>query len=179
MPHSDTSRLGRFKLLTTKPTLLKLSLNSFNVFFTLAPRPAGSSTSLLKRCQKQLSSKYSFNISLWRSARKSRLERIRYEHIKEIFGVKEKTDIIDIIEMKRLQWYGHVKRMQRERLPILIMELIPGEGRKRGRPRKTWMEGVRAARNTRRLEADHWLNRNEWCLGSGRRRQLSQDRIDR
>jgi len=29
------------------------------------------------------------------------------------------------------------------------------------------------------LEADQWLNRKEWRLGSGRRRQLSQDRIDR
>jgi hypothetical protein len=49
---------------------------------------------------------------LRRSARKSRLERIKNEHIKEIMGVKEKPDIIDIIERKRLQWYGHVKRMQ-------------------------------------------------------------------
>jgi hypothetical protein len=31
--------------------------------------------------------------------------------------VKEKRDIIDSIERKRLQWYGHVKRMQEERLP--------------------------------------------------------------
>jgi hypothetical protein len=65
----------------------------------------------------------------------------KIEHIKEIMGVKEKPDIIDIIERKRLQWYGHVKRMQ-ERLPKLIMEWIPGERRKRGCPRKTWMEGV-------------------------------------
>jgi len=56
---------------------------------------------------------------------------------KEIMGVKEKPDIIDIIERKSLQWYGHVKRMQDERLPKLIMEWIPGERRKRGRPRKT------------------------------------------
>jgi hypothetical protein len=33
-------------------------------------------------------------------------------------------------------WYGHVKRMQEERLPQLIMEWTPGEIRKRGRPRK-------------------------------------------
>jgi len=84
-------------------------------------------------------------------------------------GVKEKLDIIDVIERKRLQWYGHVKRMQEERLPKLIMEWIPGERRKRGRPRKTWMEGVRAAMITRHLEADQWLNRKEWRLGSGRR----------
>jgi hypothetical protein len=94
-------------------------------------------------------------------------------------GVKEKPDIIDIIERKRLQWYGHVKRKQEERLPQLIIEWIPGERRKRGRPRKTWMEGVRRAMKTRHLEADQWLNRKEWCLGSGRQRQLSQDWKDR
>jgi hypothetical protein len=59
-------------------------------------------------------------------------------------GVKEKPDIIDIIEKKRLQWYGHVKRIQEERLPKLIMECIPGKRRKRERPKKkkTWMVGV-------------------------------------
>jgi hypothetical protein len=82
---------------------------------------------------------------LRRSTRKSRIERIKNEHIKEIMGVKEKLDIIDIIERKRLQWYGHVKRMKEEGLPKLIIEWKPGERRKRGRPRKTWMEGVRAA----------------------------------
>jgi hypothetical protein len=51
------------------------------------------------------------------SARKSRMERIKNEHIKEIMGVKEKPFIIDIIEKKRLQWYGHVKRMPEERIP--------------------------------------------------------------
>jgi len=70
-------------------------------------------------------------------------------------------------------------RLQKPKLPKLIMEWIPGERRKRGRPRKTWMEGVRAAMRTRHLEADQWLNRKECCLRSGRRRQLSQDRKDR
>jgi hypothetical protein len=46
---------------------------------------------------------------LRRSARKSRIERIKNEHIKEIMGVIEKPDIIDITERKRLQWYGHLK----------------------------------------------------------------------
>ena len=73
---------------------------------------------------------------LRRSARKSRMERIPNEYIKEIMGLKEKLDSIDNIERKRLQWYGHIKRMQDERLPKLIMEWIPGERRKRGRPRK-------------------------------------------
>jgi hypothetical protein len=36
-----------------------------------------------------------------RSARKSRMERIKNEHIKELMGVKRKPDIIDIIEKKK------------------------------------------------------------------------------
>ena len=59
---------------------------------------------------------------LRRSARKSRMERIKNEHIKEIMGVKGKPDIRDIIQQKRLQWYGHVKRMPEERIPKLIMD---------------------------------------------------------
>ena len=40
------------------------------------------------------------------------------------------------------------------------MEWIPQERRKRGRPRKTWMEGVQVAM-TRNLEPDQWRNREE------------------
>ena len=66
-------------------------------------------------------------------------------------GVRQKPDIIDIMERKRLQWYGHVKRMSEERVPKLIMLWIPRERRKRGRPRKTWMEGEQKFR-TRSME---------------------------
>jgi hypothetical protein len=109
---------------------------------------------------------------LRRSARKSGMERIWNEHIKEIMGVKGKSDIIDIIEYKIPQLYGHVKRMSEERIPELIMEWIPVGRRERGRPRKTWIEGVQAAMTTRSLEPDQWRNREEWRLVSGRRRQL-------
>jgi hypothetical protein len=116
---------------------------------------------------------------LRRSTRKSRMERIKNEHIKEIIGVKAKRDIIDIIERKRLQWYGHVKRMPEERIPKLIMEWIPWERRKRGHPRKTWMEGVQAVMTARNLEPDQWRNREEWHLVSGRWQQLLKNWIDR
>jgi hypothetical protein len=91
-------------------------------------------------------------------------------------GVKGKPDII---EKKRLQWYGHVKRMPDERIPKLILEWVPAERRKIGRPRKTWIEGVHAAMTARNLEQNQWRNREEWGLVSGRRRQLSYNRIDR
>ena len=53
------------------------------------------------------------------------MERIKNEYIKEIMGVKGVPDITDIIETKRLQWYGHVKRMPEERILKLIMEWKP------------------------------------------------------
>jgi hypothetical protein len=65
------------------------------------------------------------------------MERINNEHIKEIMEVKGKPGIIDIIEKKRLQWYGHFKRTPEDRIPKLIMEWVPEERRKRERPRKT------------------------------------------
>ena len=40
---------------------------------------------------------------LRKSARKSRMERIKNDNIKEIMGVKGKPDTIDIMEQKRLQ----------------------------------------------------------------------------
>ena len=101
---------------------------------------------------------------LRRSAQKSRLERIKNETIKEIMGVKDDSDIIDVIEQKRLIWYGHVNRMSDKRLPKLIMEWIPEERRKRGRPKKTWLEGVYAAMKSRELKEDQWKNREEWRL---------------
>ena len=65
-----------------------------------------------------------------------------------------KPDIIEVIGKERLQWYGHVERTPEEKIPKLIMEWIPLERRKRGRPRKTWLEGVRAAMTTINLEPD-------------------------
>ena len=38
------------------------------------------------------------------------MERTQNKLIKEIMGVKGQPDIIDSIEKKRLQWYGHVKK---------------------------------------------------------------------
>jgi hypothetical protein len=58
--------------------------------------------------------------------------------------------------------------MPEERIPKLIMDWIPQWRGKRGRPRKTWMEGVQVAMTTRNLEPDQWRNREEWCLVSGR-----------
>ena len=42
--------------------------------------------------------------------------------------------------------------MPEEGIQKLIMEWIPREGRKRGRPRKAWLEGVQAVMTARNLD---------------------------
>jgi hypothetical protein len=51
------------------------------------------------------------------------LEKIS-EKIKERKGPKWKggKNILEVIEEKRLRWFGHVKRMPGNRLPLKILE---------------------------------------------------------
>ena len=49
----------------------------------------------------------------------------------------------DKLRNVRLRWYGHVKRREEDYLGKRMMEMaVPGR-RKRGRPRRRWMDLVR------------------------------------
>ena len=90
----------------------------------------------------------------------SRLERIRNETIKEEMAV-QKT-IIDCIEEKQLIWYGHVQRMDQDRVPKKTMRWIPREHIKKERHKKTWIRRSmrRSMESIRRSMSDRGLNDN-------------------
>jgi hypothetical protein len=50
--------------------------------------------------------------------------------------------ILDDIIRKQLIWCGHVERMDRTRLPKFMINWKPEGRKKRGRPRRTWKDGV-------------------------------------
>ncbi|KAJ4428303.1 hypothetical protein ANN_24321 [Periplaneta americana] len=52
-------------------------------------------------------------------------------------GIRVKSTTLDEITLKQLRWYGHVKRMQEDKIP---KSGIPQWKRKRERP-TTWMDG--------------------------------------
>jgi hypothetical protein len=52
-------------------------------------------------------------------------------------------NILEVIEEKRLRWFGQVKRMPGNRLPRKILEWEPERTRRRGRPKERWIDGVR------------------------------------
>ncbi|XP_072389271.1 uncharacterized protein [Diabrotica undecimpunctata] len=75
------------------------------------------------------------------------------------------------IERKQLIWYGYVQRMEDTRLPKKIMQWVPPNRKKRGRPKKTWREGVTKAMSTRDLRDGQWDDRRTWKLGIRQRRK--------
>ena len=97
-------------------------------------------------------------MDFWRrAAGKSRIERVRNERIREIMEVRH--TIVDDIKTKQLIWYGHVQRMADNRLPKQILLWTPHGRRRRGRPRRSWMDGIDSEIRERELPEDLWRNR--------------------
>jgi len=110
---------------------------------------------------------------LRRSCRKSRLEHIRNEVIRESMEM-EKT-VIEEIEEKRLKWYGHMRRMAPHRWPQIAWSWIPWERRKRGRPPRGWNQEVQEAMESRDLHENDWMKTlKEWQLCAKHSKCLTQ-----
>ncbi|XP_030746574.1 uncharacterized protein LOC115875294 [Sitophilus oryzae] len=104
-----------------------------------------------------------------RSARTSRLDRVRNETMRDKMG-RQKT-IVEEIESAQLKWYGHVRRMDNTRLPQKVLNWLPQKRRKRERPKTNWMEGVKKAISSRDLRDGDWIERNQWRLSIAQRRR--------
>lgn len=79
---------------------------------------------------------------LRRSSRVSRRERITNEEIRNRMSATE--TVTHRIEKRSLKWFGHLLRMEDGRWPKRLFNWKPPGKNKRGRPRKSWKEGVRA-----------------------------------
>jgi hypothetical protein len=76
-------------------------------------------------------------MDFWRrSARKSRKEKVRNGTIRTIMEMWK--NILEVIEEKRLRWFGHVERIPGNRLPRTILEWEPEGPRRRRRPKERW-----------------------------------------
>ena len=70
--------------------------------------------------------------------------------------------LLDDINTKQLKWYGHVQRMEEGRLPKQVIKWSPPGRRKRGRPKLTWLEGIRGLMGEKGLVEEDWNDRDEW-----------------
>ena len=68
------------------------------------------------------------------------------QHIRNDFFTAEmeaERTVVNRIEERILQWYGHVQRMEEERWPGRVNHWTPIGRRKRGRARLSWCDNVR------------------------------------
>jgi hypothetical protein len=109
-------------------------------------------------------------MDFWRrSARKSRKEKVRNVTIREVMEVRK--NILEVIEEKRLRWFGHVKRMPGNRLQPKILEWEPEGTRRRGSPKEIWIDGVRRSMTNHGLTEEDTRDRDRWrslVLGEGK-----------
>jgi hypothetical protein len=108
-------------------------------------------------------------MDFWRSARKSRKEKVRNGTIITIMEVGK--NILEVIEKKRLRWFGHVKRMPGNRLPLKIKKWEPEGTRRRVRPKERWIDEIRRSMTNHGLTEEDTRDRDRWrnlVLGEGK-----------
>ena len=62
---------------------------------------------------------------------------------KEIYAIVKKPTITETIRLHRLRWFGHVQRMEENRIPKRVLCMNLETTRPRGRPRNRWQDEVR------------------------------------
>ena len=80
----------------------------------------------------------------------SRLDRVRNEVVRTRTGVRR--ELAARVDMNLLRWFGHVERMDNERLLKKVMNAKVNGRSARGRPRFGWMDGVKRALNDRGMD---------------------------
>jgi hypothetical protein len=83
---------------------------------------------------------------------------------KEIYASVKKPTVTETIRLNRLRWFGHIQRMEENRIPKRVLYVNFATTRLRGRPRNRWQDEVRE--DGRIVGGEGWqekvYNREEW-----------------
>ena len=63
--------------------------------------------------------------------------------MKKSIQLLQKPTIRETIRLNRLRWFGHVQRMEENRIPKRVLYINLETRRLRGRPRNRWQDEVR------------------------------------
>ena len=74
-----------------------------------------------------------------RTVNKTRRDKVRNSTIREMVGT---TPVIHHINKQKIKWFGHLHRMEPYKLASKAYTMRISGYKARGRPRKTWIQGV-------------------------------------
>ena len=88
---------------------------------------------------------------LRRAVNKTRRDKIKNTKIREVVGT---TPILHHIQQQRIRWFGHMARMAPHQLASKAYNTKMSGNKARGRPRKTWVEGVKETLKTHNIPSN-------------------------
>jgi hypothetical protein len=94
----------------------------------------------------------------------------------EIYAMVKNPMITETIQLHRLRWFGHVQRMEENRIPKRVLNMQLEATRPRGRPRNRWQDEV--SEDGSIVGGEEWqgkvYDREEWkrLLRTGRNQQI-------
>jgi hypothetical protein len=103
---------------------------------------------------------------------------------KEIYAMLKKPTITETIRLNRLRWFGHVQRIEENRIPKKVLYTNLEITRLRGRPRNRWKDEERED-GSRLVGGKGWkervCNREEWkkLLRTARNRRIQHMAMER
>ena len=90
----------------------------------------------------------------------TRRDQIRNEYIR---GTVKVTEISKKIQESRLRWYGHLRRrVGEDHVGREVMEMEVHGNRRRGRPKRRWIDNVNRDLREKSLSPEMANNRNAW-----------------
>ena len=89
----------------------------------------------------------------------TKMDRIRNERIR---GTTKVGEISKKVQESRLKWYGHVSRREDEYVWKRVMGMeVPGK-RRRGRPKRVWLDSIRNDLSEKGLSEEDAQDRPRW-----------------
>ena len=89
----------------------------------------------------------------------TKLDRIGDERIR---GTTNVGEISKKVQETRLKWYGHVLRRKEEYVGKRVMGMeVPGK-RRRGRPKRRWLDNIKNDLSERELSGEEAQDRVQW-----------------
>ena len=82
----------------------------------------------------------------------SRMDRVRNEEVRKRAGIER--ELASRADQRVLRWFGHVERMDDYHMMGRVLMAEVSGGRVRGRPRLSWMDGVKAALGNRGMTVE-------------------------
>ncbi|KAJ8895268.1 hypothetical protein PR048_000593 [Dryococelus australis] len=81
------------------------------------------------------------------------------EELRNLFQL---PDIVAVIKLQRLRWYGHMMRRDGDPVKDVVKTLLRKKKRPRGRPRLRWLDAMKKDTRKADIPEVEWRDRALW-----------------